>query len=83
MNTDCGNLDSITRRTFVGATGASLGALAATLALPVQALAASGKPAVRYPLHIPPLADTPTNYALQAAPSVVNLGDDSQASALA
>jgi FtsP/CotA-like multicopper oxidase with cupredoxin domain len=78
------NLDSITRRTFVGATAASVGALA-TFGLPAGALAAKGggKPVVRYPLYIPPIEDTPSNYALQAAPSVVNLGDGRQASALA
>jgi FtsP/CotA-like multicopper oxidase with cupredoxin domain len=84
MNKDRKNLDSMTRRAFVGTTAASVGALA-TLGLPARALAAKGggKPVVRYPLHVPPTVDTPSNYALQAAPSSVDLGDGRSAAALA
>jgi FtsP/CotA-like multicopper oxidase with cupredoxin domain len=76
------NPDSMTRRTFVGATAASVGALA-TFGFPTGALAARGKTVVRYPLHIPPIVDTPSNYALQAAPGLVDLGDGRRAAALA
>jgi FtsP/CotA-like multicopper oxidase with cupredoxin domain len=83
MNWDRKNLDSMTRRTFVGTTAASVGALA-TLGLPARALAAKGggKTVVRYPLHVPPTVDTPSSYALQAAPSSVDLGDGRQAAVL-
>jgi FtsP/CotA-like multicopper oxidase with cupredoxin domain len=83
MNWDRKNLDSMTRRTFVGTTAASVGALA-TLGLPARALAAKGGggTVIRNPLHIPPVVDTPSNYALQAAPTSVNLGDGRQAAVL-
>jgi FtsP/CotA-like multicopper oxidase with cupredoxin domain len=45
--------------------------------------AAPGKTVTRYPLHVPPVEGTPSNYALQAASGTVNLGDGRQASALA
>jgi FtsP/CotA-like multicopper oxidase with cupredoxin domain len=80
MNRDPRNRDSMTRRTFVGATAVSVGALA-TLGLPAPAFAARGKPATRYPLRIPPLG-TPSNDTLYAAPSSVNLGDGRSAAAL-
>ncbi len=73
---------SMSRRTFVEATAASVGALA-TFGLPFVAEAARGKTPVRYPLHIPPTIYTPINFNLQAAPSTVDLGDGRQASALA
>jgi FtsP/CotA-like multicopper oxidase with cupredoxin domain len=93
MNKDRKNLDSMTRRKFVGTTAASFGALA-TIGMPglrqgwspghqMAAPTGGGKTVVRYPLHIPPAVDTPSNFALQAAPSVVDLGDGRQASALA
>jgi FtsP/CotA-like multicopper oxidase with cupredoxin domain len=66
----------------MGATAASVGALA-TFGLPAGALAARGKTVVRYPLHIPPIVDTPSGYTLQAAPSLVDLGDGRRGAALA
>ncbi len=70
------------RRTFVGVAMASVGALAMGR-IPMLMAAQKGKGSVtRYPLHIPPIY-SPSNFALTAAPGVVDLGGGTGSSVLA
>jgi len=71
--------DSISRRTFVRATFASVGALAlGKLQLPdAQAARGGGSRTVtRYPLHVPPVYSPTNGYPVKAAPAIVNMGSD-------
>ena len=77
--------NAMSRRVFVRAAFASIGAIAlGSLPLPqAQAARGGGGTVIRNPLHIPPVYSPSNNYALKAAPATVDMGGGSMSSVLA
>jgi FtsP/CotA-like multicopper oxidase with cupredoxin domain len=70
----------MSRRTFMCAAAASVGALALeSIPLPAMAARGGGGTVTRYPLHVPPTV-SPGGFTLTAAPAIVNLASPSSPS---